>query len=120
MYITSAVVLALDLHVSPIKTHVQRVPVGRQDMDKDNDGKISKAEYTAWWMKETAAKHNADGTFVAGYKDYLMATLVKLGCHRRGKSLPPVRPYPPSEGVHARIFEPIPKVNSQPKNDHLV
>ena len=30
-------------------------------------------------MKETAAKHNADGTFVAGYKDYLMATLVKLG-----------------------------------------
>ena len=26
------------------------------DMDKDHDGKVSAAEYTDWWMRETKSK----------------------------------------------------------------
>ena len=55
-------------------------------MDKDEDGKISRFEYTQWWMKETSSKQNPDGTFIAGYQDYLMSMLAKLGKVKQASS----------------------------------
>lgn len=48
------------------------------DMDKDHDGKISREEYTSWWMTETKSKQAEDGTFVEGYGEFLVAMLEKL------------------------------------------
>lgn len=53
------------------------------DMDKDHDGKISRAEYTDWWMKETKSKQNDDGTFAEGYGDFLLAMLSKIKTLRK-------------------------------------
>jgi len=48
------------------------------DMDKNHDGKVSEAEYSEWWMQETKSKQDAEGQFVPGYADYLVASLSKL------------------------------------------
>ena len=48
------------------------------DMDKDHDGKVSAAEYTDWWMRETQSKQDEEGLFVPGYAEYLLASLAKL------------------------------------------
>ena len=48
------------------------------NMDYDNDNKISKQEYSDYWMNETKNKIKPDGTFVDGYRHYLLKQLVKI------------------------------------------
>lgn len=55
------------------------------DMDKDHDGKISRAEYTDWWMTETKSKQADDGTFEEGYGEFLVAMLLKMRSLRKAE-----------------------------------
>ena len=48
------------------------------DMDKNNDNKISREEYTEWWMAKASGKIEKDGRFAAGYANYLIEKLTKL------------------------------------------
>eukprot|EP00555_Chaetoceros_dichaeta_P003337 CAMPEP_0198248504 /NCGR_PEP_ID=MMETSP1447-20131203/255_1 /TAXON_ID=420782 /ORGANISM="Chaetoceros dichaeta, Strain CCMP1751" /LENGTH=211 /DNA_ID=CAMNT_0043932911 /DNA_START=62 /DNA_END=697 /DNA_ORIENTATION=+ len=48
------------------------------DMDTNEDGKISKEEYTAFWMSEAKDKLQSNGSFAAGYTTYLWDKLETL------------------------------------------
>jgi Ca2+-binding EF-hand superfamily protein len=50
----------------------------KEKMDTNGDNKISKEEYSDYWMKKTRGKIQSDGTFAAGYRRYLLSKLVKL------------------------------------------
>eukprot|EP00529_Nitzschia_sp_RCC80_P026725 CAMPEP_0113456996 /NCGR_PEP_ID=MMETSP0014_2-20120614/9176_1 /TAXON_ID=2857 /ORGANISM="Nitzschia sp." /LENGTH=283 /DNA_ID=CAMNT_0000348469 /DNA_START=212 /DNA_END=1063 /DNA_ORIENTATION=- /assembly_acc=CAM_ASM_000159 len=55
----------------------------KDEMDSNLDGKISKEEYSSFWMKQSKSKIDPkDGTFVPGYRKYLLSKLGKL---RAGK-----------------------------------
>lgn len=55
----------------------------KEEMDSNHDGKISKEEYSSFWMQKSKSKINPkDGTFVPGYRKYLLSKLGKL---RAGK-----------------------------------
>lgn len=48
-------------------------------MDRDEDGKISKDEYVAWWTERHANKSvKEDGTFVEDYARYLLECLQRI------------------------------------------
>lgn len=49
-----------------------------KDMDKNDDKKISKQEYTDFWMAQTKEKVTPEGGFVAGYMEYLEEKLAKV------------------------------------------
>jgi len=46
--------------------------------DADNDNKISKEEFVAWWTIKTASKTNDDGTFETEYSKYIITSLEKI------------------------------------------
>eukprot|EP00980_Cylindrotheca_fusiformis_P012751 scaffold3118_cov64-Cylindrotheca_fusiformis.AAC.9 len=54
-------------------------------MDLDHDSRISKEEYQRYWLLKAKEKIQPDGTFVEGYKRYLLKKLVmiKNGNHRQ-------------------------------------
>ena len=54
-------------------------------MDDNQDGRISKDEYSSYWMLKAKSKIAPDGTFVEGYKQFLLKKLVKIknGNHRQ-------------------------------------
>ena len=47
-------------------------------MDTNGDKRISKEEYRSYWLSKAKSKINPDGTFVDGYKRYLLKILVKI------------------------------------------
>ena len=49
-----------------------------RDCDQNKDQKISREEYTEWWMKKAASKVQKDGKFAAGYAEYLIEKLTTL------------------------------------------
>jgi Ca2+-binding EF-hand superfamily protein len=56
----------------------------RNEMDTNLDGKISKDEYSTFWMAQSKSKiQPEDGTFVPGYRKYLLSKLGKLRAGKR-------------------------------------
>ena len=49
-----------------------------QDMDTNKDNKISREEYSAFWMSEAKDKIQSNGNFAAGYTTYLWDRLEAL------------------------------------------
>ncbi|KAL3943177.1 MAG: hypothetical protein SGBAC_002738 [Bacillariaceae sp.] len=47
-------------------------------MDSNHDEKISQSEYRTYWLASAKTKIQPDGTFVEGYKRYLLKKLVSL------------------------------------------
>jgi len=54
-----------------------------EKMDTNKDKKISREEYSNYWMSETKGKIQSDGTFVNGYKAFLFSKLAKLKAGQR-------------------------------------
>mmetsp|Transcript_44361 Transcript_44361/g.106879 ORF Transcript_44361/g.106879 Transcript_44361/m.106879 type:complete len:286 (-) Transcript_44361:2028-2885(-) len=49
-----------------------------EKMDSNNDRRISQAEYRTYWLANAKTKIQPDGTFVEGYKRYLLKKLMKI------------------------------------------
>eukprot|EP00934_Nitzschia_sp_Nitz4_P008931 Nitzschia sp. Nitz4//scaffold107_size73032//3530//4414//NITZ4_005750-RA/size73032-processed-gene-0.118-mRNA-1//-1//CDS//3329532563//8921//frame0 len=47
-------------------------------MDTDHDSRVSKGEYSAYWMEQTKGKIQPDGSFVKGYRHFLLKKLSKI------------------------------------------
>jgi len=56
-------------------------------MDANDDNRISKAEYVAWWIKKSDSKKEDDGTYAPEYAEYLMLSLAKIESVREASKL---------------------------------
>mmetsp|Transcript_12230 Transcript_12230/g.35467 ORF Transcript_12230/g.35467 Transcript_12230/m.35467 type:complete len:264 (-) Transcript_12230:173-964(-) len=54
-----------------------------EKMDTNKDMKISREEYSNYWMSETKSKIQSDGSFINGYKTFLFSKLAKLKAGQR-------------------------------------
>jgi hypothetical protein len=55
----------------------------KETMDTNRDNKISREEYSNYWLHETRSKIQDDGAFVPSYRQFLLKKLAKLEIGKR-------------------------------------